>query len=91
MHLNTLAQYYSHPMMDGRDYGNGTGMMLFSLLLFIGLIIVVVYLVRGSHSSSHSHSHTGAHAETSLEIAKKRYAAGEITKPEFEQLKKDLA
>ena len=89
MYKTTLAQYYNHPMMDGGDYGNGMGMMLISFVLFIGLIVAVVYILKRSQSSSRPH--TGAHAETPLEIAKKRYAAGEITKPEFEQLKKDLA
>ena len=41
-----------------------------------------------NHSSGSDQSHT--HPESSTEILKKRYARGEISKQEFEEMKKDL-
>ena len=40
------------------------------------------------HASESEHAQT--HAESALEILKKRYARGEISKEEFEERKKDL-
>ncbi len=48
----------------------------------IGLIVWTVSRVTEGRTTSHS---------TPMDIAKVRYARGEITKEEFESLKKDLA
>jgi putative membrane protein len=88
MNVTTLAQYYNnHPMMNGRDYSWGAGMMLFCFVIFVLFIMGIVYVLRG-HSHPH---HMDANHESPIDIAKKRYATGEITKAEFEQIKKDLA
>ena len=75
------------PMM----YGHGPwGMMgpyggIFMWILFLVILALVVYLVvRWARPQG---AGTG---ETPLDILKKRYANGEITKDEFEQKKKDL-
>lgn len=74
-------------MMD--SYGYGSGMMsgsywiiglIFWLLILIGLVLLIKYLWEGS----------GKKEESSLELLKKRYARGEISKEEFEEKKKDL-
>jgi len=58
------------------------------MLLFWGAIVgLVIWGVNKFTSASRSSEDRGA----PLEIAKMRYARGEITKEEFEQLKKDLA
>jgi putative membrane protein len=66
-------------------WGMGLGMLIM-IIFWAGLIAlitwIVVKLVRSGQQPS---------AETPLEVAKTRYAKGEITKKEFEQLKKDLS
>ena len=54
-------------------------------ILVIGLIVwAVVTAGRGSNQP------TGTSSDSALEILKKRYARGEITKQEYEERKKDL-
>jgi putative membrane protein len=57
-------------------------------LVFIAAVGLIVYLVvRGETKKKQG----AGDAETPLDIAKKRYARGEITREQFEQLKKDLS
>jgi putative membrane protein len=68
-------------MMD--HWGGGWIMWL----LIVAIIVLVVYLlVRGSWSGGPGPT---PH-ETALDILKKRYARGEITKEQFDEMKKDL-
>ena len=58
---------------------------MFMGVLFIGLIGLLIYLlVRSSKGSERP-------LEAPLDILKKRYARGEITKEDFDRMKKDLA
>ena len=71
------------------------GMWIFPIIMFI-MVLVVVLLVFGRGGCrppwwSHGKSYwEGRDSETALEILKKRYAKGEITKEEFEQIKNDI-
>lgn len=72
-------------------YG-GWGMMLMWLVVIIVAALIVYYLFArrngdGLPESSRTSSRTG---ETPLEILKKRYARGEITKEEFDRMKDDI-
>lgn len=68
--------------MPTRFFHFGFGGM-FMWIIFIALIAVVVYfLIKQSKGMSHG--------ESALDIAKKRYARGEITKEELDEIKKNL-
>jgi len=74
-------------MMDSYGYGMMSGGMwilgfIFWILILVGLILLIKYLWEGAGSR-------GAQ-ESALEVLKKRYAKGEISKEEFEEKKKDL-
>ena len=58
------------------------------MLVFWGAVIgLIIWAIRRLGSNSNS----GSNQASPLEIAKARYARGEITKEQFEQLKKDLS
>jgi putative membrane protein len=73
-------------MMDGYGYGGMMGGgwwiigLIFWLLVLIGLVLLIKYLWEGG----------AKRVDSALEILKKRYASGEISKEEFEEKKKDL-
>ena len=75
-------------MMHWGDYGCGMGFGWLWMVLFWVLVIgSIVYAVRSaSWHATHSHG-----KESPLDILKKRYAKGEITKDEFDRMKDDLA
>src|SRR3989344_1450893 len=63
--------------------GFGMGFGFIFMLLFWGLIIwLIVTLINASQSNKNW--------SDSLTILKKRYASGEITKKQFEEMKKEL-
>jgi len=65
-------------------YGYGGGFMWIIFLIVIGILIY--FLIQASKSKGSSDSTT----ETPLDILKKRYAKGEITKEEFDKMKADI-
>ena len=70
------------------------GMWIFPMIMFVVIICLFVMFGRGgcgiSWKGSGGHHREGGESESSLEILKKRYAKGEITKGEFERMKKDI-
>ncbi|MFQ5870023.1 MAG: SHOCT domain-containing protein [Candidatus Zixiibacteriota bacterium] len=62
----------------------GGWMIIFWIALIVGAFFLVKYLVDQSRRGS------GSKESTPLDVLKRRYASGEITKDEFEQKKKDL-
>ncbi len=83
--LTTIfGYYYNHPMMDTQDSGWGIFMMFFWFIVLILLVVGVVHLLKGNTNQVH-------HNVKPLDVAKERYAKGEIKKAEYEQIKKDLA
>jgi putative membrane protein len=77
-------------MMGNGMTGDGMGVwMLFSLvfwiLVIVGIVLLVVWVVQKALGGG-----AGGTEGSALEILKKRYASGEISKEEFEEKKRDL-
>ncbi len=75
-------------MMDGWGLGYGLFgwlmMLLFWILIVVGIVLVVRWFISEGKPKG-----LGTE-ETALDIAKKRYARGEIDKEQFETMKRDL-
>jgi putative membrane protein len=69
-------------------FGGGWGVVggIFMIVLWAGLIALLVWGVMKISKSGGG----GESKKEPMDIAKERYAKGEITKEEFEQIKKDL-
>ncbi|MBI5639996.1 MAG: SHOCT domain-containing protein [Nitrospirae bacterium] len=76
-------------MMHWADYPWGWGMgfgWLFMVFFWVLIISGIVYLVRVIAGREKK----GPEEETPLDILKRRYAKGEITKDEYDRIKEDL-
>jgi putative membrane protein len=69
-------------MMDG-FFGMGFGWIIW--LIVIVVIVWVTFQFKGDNRG-----HYFNNSESPLDILKKRYAEGEISKEDFERMKKDL-
>ncbi|HZD55169.1 MAG TPA: SHOCT domain-containing protein [Anaerolineales bacterium] len=75
-------------------FGMGFGLLglLMMLLFWGGLILLAVLLVRALFRGDHGSFNTPTgHAETAREILDQRYARGELTREQYELMKKDLS
>lgn len=66
-------------------WGMGFG-WLFMTIFWVLVILGIIYLVKKIAVSTKNEEQE----ETALDILKKRYAKGEITKEEFDRIKDDL-
>jgi putative membrane protein len=65
---------------------------MFMPIFWLIIIAVVLYLIFGRHLRQKPWSFgQNSPPETALDILKKRYAQGEITREEFEQIKRDIS
>lgn len=74
-------------MMHGAEYGWGMGFGWVSMVLFWGLVAVAAAFLFKAVSKGGGR---GSREESAVDILRKRYAQGEITKEEFEKMKDDL-
>ncbi|MBN1333258.1 MAG: SHOCT domain-containing protein [Synergistales bacterium] len=63
-------------------------MMIPMFLLVIGAIFLIIYMLRKVSDMGRT---SDFRQEPPLEILKRRYARGEITREEFEEMKRDLS
>ena len=80
-------------MMTGFGMGwNWWVMGLMMLLFWGGLVVLAVLLVRGLFpGGGQLPSGPAGHEPTARQILDQRYARGEITREQFEQMKRDLS
>jgi len=72
------------PMMGFGGIGMIFGFIFF-VLIVIGVILLIVWLIRRTGYNITDKTNT-----RSLEILKERYAKGELTKEQYENMKKEL-
>jgi putative membrane protein len=76
---------------NGYGYGGYGNMMggwlfgLFGLLVLAGIVLLVIWAVRASAGSG-QHPHAAPPMDDACAVARRRYAKGEITKEQYEEL-----
>jgi putative membrane protein len=64
---------------------------MFMPILLLVLLVIILYFVFGRGTGRPpGQAPPGGAGDSALDILKKRYARGEITKAEYEEIKKDL-
>jgi len=77
-------------MQDFGYMGFGLIGLLFNLVIIIGIVVLVVWAVkRFTNGTSNGNQHPGS--QSPAEILKLRYARGEITREQYQQMLKDLS
>jgi putative membrane protein len=78
-------------MMWGWGHGGWWGwpMAVGMIAFWVVVVVLAVWLIR-SLAANAARPAPGAQLETPLEVLKRRYAAGEIDRAEYEQKRSDL-
>ena len=71
-----------HPMWWGWGLGMMLMMFLFWGLIIVGLVVLIRWLIGQSRE---------ARSDSALEILRQRYARGEISKEQFDAMRRDLS
>ena len=73
------------------DWGMGWFGMIFMIifwgLIIVGLVLLIRWLIQNTSGKGQTSVRTGSNA---MDILKERYARGEISRDEFESMKKDI-
>ena len=101
--IDTFLSQGAQPMYNGNGPGSWGGHMMYSpfgglfpILLLVLAVAVAVILLKGRFGRDGSAGHDSSvspdrERESPLDILKRRYAAGEIDKDQYEMMKRDLA
>ncbi len=82
--------------MGGDGWGAGAWVLgIIGFIVMVTLVVLVIYLLVRSFSHQHAEGTPGAYPPPPtlgdpLDIARRRYAAGEITKEQLEEIQKTL-
>jgi putative membrane protein len=68
----------------------GFGMIFVCLFFIVVIAAIIALIVSAARRSRYGHEYWHKIEDRSLEILKERYAKGEITKEQFENMKKDI-
>jgi putative membrane protein len=85
---------FGYGMMDGYGYG-GMGLwggligMIFNVAIIVAIIWLIVWAVR-RFSNGPMHWNQAAGGQSPRDILQVRYARGEITRDQYQQMLKDL-
>ena len=71
-------------------WGGGLGFGWMFMLLFWGLIIWAIIVLAKNLSSDDEHYLKDRNQDKALDILRERYATGELSKEDFEKMRKDL-
>ena len=80
----------------GSSVGLGMGvwgfwlLVFFGLLVLVGVILLVIWAVRASSGAGSAGDRGTAVTDQALETARRRYASGEITKEQFDEMRRTL-
>ncbi|MDP6451718.1 MAG: SHOCT domain-containing protein [SAR202 cluster bacterium] len=81
----------------GPDSMGGSGMWIIFPIIMIPIMLTFMYMMfmRGGQGppwrNSGSHDSANSESETASDILRTRYARGEITKEQFDQMSQDLS
>ena len=79
------------PHMGFGGFGMMIG-MIFIWLFFIAVIATIItFIVSAAKRSKYGHEYWHKIGDRALEILKERYAKGEISKEQFDNMKKDIS
>jgi putative membrane protein len=85
---------YGYGNMMGASWFGGLLMLLFGALLIAGIVLLVMLVVRasGAHTAAGgpNAARGAAGHDEAVAIAKRRFASGEITKDQFDEIMRTL-
>jgi putative membrane protein len=79
------------PHMGFGGFGMIIGMIFIWLFFMAAIAAIITFIVLAAKRSKYGHEYCQKIGDKSIGILKERYAKGEITKEQFESMKKDIS